>query len=210
MVWVTPRHATLTIGSQTWDVLAGQYTQTDADALMGTWEVAAEGITDSSAAAVPTSGSAIMKVSASPLTASSFSTIAGADPIPADAKIYEMTCVTGQQGSGQVQDCTGLTPFIEYLSPFEVGDVRAFLWYDTATGKAQLFGAETQLGQLTVWKDRYGDIPESSLFATGNRIQEIYLGAALPGHFITFSRLPTGTMRYTGDTNCAAANPDCK
>lgn len=39
IVWASARHATLTIGTQSWDLQAAQYTITDADMLAGTWAV---------------------------------------------------------------------------------------------------------------------------------------------------------------------------
>ena len=41
IVWTTPRTATLTIGGQVWQLRAGEYTVSDADAMVGQWSMVA-------------------------------------------------------------------------------------------------------------------------------------------------------------------------
>lgn len=147
MVWTTPRQATLTIGSQTWAVQAGQYRVADASLLAGTWNLIVSRNTRHDGTAV-VADAVVTVAKAAGVTAASFTSEGGAMTPPAGSLIYTVVPTVNPRRSTHPithASANGVRTF-QYLSDLtDHPDVGYYLYYDPATGQAGLVAADAQL-----------------------------------------------------------------
>ena len=139
IVWITSRHARLTIGSQSWDLWAGQYTHADTDKITGSWTATVT--TSFPPGSNMKSHVAMLKIRKSDYPG----TVLGSGG--ADYKIYEVACAGATDEQWDLQ--TTCPEFYAALRGFDSGGSKPRYWllYNTADGTLQLAPYDVVDGQ---------------------------------------------------------------
>lgn len=206
MVWSGARQATLTIGTQTWHIHAGQYTVKDEDALVGTWSAVKDRSADSKQ--FPSvSITSIVTITPTALTPDSFAISANKLPyvmytLPSDgARIYALRCVPGQaplpaSAYAGIDACVLDENYI--TSGSAAGSYRPlyYLSYNPATGVGLVFMAtKTLFGHKRFVRDSTFRVAVKPLLIEGDYVTLPYYGGGSTRYTLTLLKLPDGTVR---------------
>ena len=155
IVWITQRHARLTIDSQSWDLWAGEYTNADTDKIVGTW-------TTTLTSAYTPDGSwssriAILKSRKSEYPGTAFSS-------RGNYRIYDVACAGATDSDWNMQSvCPAFYSMLtrgNYAE--EVGPSYAFV-YNVTDGTMRLFPYKVVDGKPRFLDSRSGPIFQMEL-----------------------------------------------
>lgn len=219
VTWTTAHKATLTIGSQTWNLQTGGFLVPEDELLVGTWSMVVTSQAD--VWPNPIAASGVVKIAkASGITASMFESVHEARVPPAGSIIYELKCASGApasdvSGNSTYQSCSNLFGRLYLRIDSYAWPIRVFLFYNPENGRAGLFSAEDVYGSLVVGNAAVSN-GFGTAFSTGAWFFNLFIGSdvvrgralleyvgeppELTGD-IVMTRLVDGTLRFRRDSN---------
>lgn len=195
MVWITQRHAKLTIGTQSWDLRAGQYTSTDTDKIVGTWSTTLS--YSFPPGSKPTAHLAILKIRKSQYPGTVLGS--GGD----DYQIYDVACAGAADDDWNLQStCADFYVALRGRDSGQPGP-KYWLLYNLTDGSLRLAPYDLVNGE-----------PQFRTSTAGNFYQVELTPGVMRGRDITFDdtgtyenqtkaldmiRVPDGTVKATAD-----------